>query len=46
MYERHFDFNERALFVYPVTDEDISKKYFDVSTFGYAIGAQIIRKNS
>ena len=41
MYERHFDFNERALFVYPVTDEDISKKYFDVSTFGYAIGAQI-----
>jgi len=40
MHERHFDFNERAQFVVPVTAANISQKYFDVSTFGYAVGAQ------
>jgi hypothetical protein len=40
MHERHFDFNERAQFVVPVTTASISQNYFDVSTFGYAVGAQ------
>jgi hypothetical protein len=40
MHERHFDFNERAQFVVPVTAANISQQYFDVSTFGYAVGAQ------
>lgn len=40
MHERHFDFNERAQFVVPVTAANISQNYFDVSTFGYAVGAQ------
>lgn len=40
MHERHFDFNERAQFVVPVTSANISQNYFDVSTFGYAVGAQ------
>jgi len=40
MYERHFDFNHRALFVYQVTETDVARKSFDVSTFGNAMGAQ------
>jgi hypothetical protein len=40
MHERHFDFNQRAQFVVPVTATSIANKYFDVSTFGYAVGAQ------
>lgn len=40
MHERHFDFNERAQFVVPVTAANLSQNYFDVSTFGYAVGAQ------
>lgn len=40
MHERHFDFNERAQFVVPVTATNITQNYFDVSTFGYAVGAQ------
>jgi hypothetical protein len=42
MNERHFDFNERAQFVVPVTTTITAQKYFDVSTFGYAVGAQAI----
>jgi hypothetical protein len=41
MYERHFDFNQRALFVYKITDTDVANKCFDVSQFGPALGAQI-----
>lgn len=40
MYERHFDFNQRALFLYQVTQQDINQKYFDTSTFGEAVGAK------
>lgn len=40
MHERHFDFNERAQFVVPVTSANVTQQYFDVSTFGYAVGAQ------
>ena len=40
MHERHFDFNERALFVVPVTAGNLTQKYFDVNNFGYAVGAQ------
>jgi hypothetical protein len=40
MHERHFDFNERAQFVVPVTAANVTQQYFDVSAFGYAIGAQ------
>lgn len=40
MQERHFDFNQRALFVYQIQSQDVTKKYFDVSTFGNALGAQ------
>ena len=32
MHERHFDFNERAQFVVPITPTIIANKYFDVST--------------
>jgi len=38
--ERHFDFNQRALFVYQIQSQDVTKRYFDVSTFGNALGAQ------
>jgi hypothetical protein len=41
MYERHFDFNQRALYAYEIKNEDIAKKYFDTTTFGPALGAQI-----
>lgn len=41
MYERHFDFNQRALFLVPVTSQDRSNKYFDISTIGNALGAQL-----
>ena len=40
MYERHFDFNQRALFLYQITQNDINNKYFDTTTFGSAVGAQ------
>jgi len=40
MEERHFDFNQRALFVYQVQQSDINRKYFDTTTFGPALGAQ------
>jgi hypothetical protein len=41
MEERHFDFNQRALFSYQMQPQDIARNYFDVSTFGPALGAQI-----
>lgn len=41
MEERHFDFNQRALFVYQIQQQDLTRQYFDVSTFGNALGAQI-----
>lgn len=40
MYERHFDFNQRAWFLYPVTETDKARGYFDTSTFGDAVGAK------
>lgn len=42
MFERHFNFNERAQFIVPVSQANVTNKYFDVSTFGYAIGAQTV----
>lgn len=41
MEERHFDFNQRALFTYQITPTDVARKYFDVTTFGNALGAQV-----
>jgi hypothetical protein len=41
MNERHFDFNQRALFVHQITGDDVARKYFDTSTFGPALGAQV-----
>lgn len=42
MWERHYDFNIRAQFVVPITQTAINQKYFDTSTFGYAVGAQLV----
>jgi hypothetical protein len=42
MYERHFDFNQRALFLYPIQQQDKNRQYFDTSTFGNALGAQLV----
>ena len=41
MYERHFDFNQRALFAYKITEADRLNRYFDTTQFGPALGAQI-----
>jgi hypothetical protein len=41
MQERHFDFNQRALYVYQVTPQDVARKYFDTTSFGPALGAQV-----
>jgi hypothetical protein len=41
MFERHFDFNQRALYVYPITPEDIATKSFNTTTFGNALGAKV-----
>lgn len=40
MFERHFDFNERAWFLYEVTDQDIARRYIDTSLMGNAVGAK------
>jgi hypothetical protein len=40
MYERHFDFNQRALYLYQITQDDVNKKYFDTTSFGDALGAK------
>ena len=42
MFERHFNFNERAQFVVPVTSDTLVNQYFDVTKFGYAMGAQLM----
>ena len=42
MYDRHFDFNQRAVYIHQISDTDISKKYFDTTTFGPALGAQVV----
>jgi hypothetical protein len=41
MWDRHFDFNNRALFVHQIDQTDIVNQSFDVSTFGNALGAQL-----
>lgn len=46
MYERHFDFNERAQFVVPISSNNIANKYLDVGSFGYAVGAQVATSSS
>jgi len=40
MEERHFDFNQRALFVYQIQQNDLNRKYFDLATIGNALGSQ------
>jgi len=40
MEERHFDFNQRALFTFPIQENDVNRRYFDLSTIGNALGAQ------
>lgn len=42
MYDRHFDFNQRAIYLKQITEQDIQQKYFDTTTFGSALGAQIV----
>jgi hypothetical protein len=46
MQERHFDFNQRAQFVVPVGVTASVNQYLDVSTFGYAVGAQAVTSAS
>lgn len=41
MNERHFDFNNRALFVKQLGSNEINLRYVDVTQFGNALGAQI-----
>lgn len=41
MQERHFDFNQRAIYVYQVSQNDLVNQYFDTNTFGNALGAQL-----
>ena len=40
MHERHFDFNQRALFAYKLTPLDIANRYINTTALGNAIGAQ------
>jgi hypothetical protein len=40
MHERHFDFNQRALFAYQLTPQDIANRYINTTVLGNAIGAQ------
>jgi hypothetical protein len=40
MFERHFDFNQRALYIYPVTQTDVQNKFIDTTQLGDALGAQ------
>jgi hypothetical protein len=40
MHERHFDFNQRALFAYRLTPLDIANRYINTTALGNAIGAQ------
>lgn len=41
MEERHFDFNQRTLFQYKITQQDVDRNYFDTNSFGPALGAQL-----
>lgn len=41
MYERHFDFNQRALYAYQINSTDVVRKYFNTTEFGPALGAQV-----
>jgi len=41
MNDRHFDFNNRALFVKQLDSNDINLRYVDVTQFGNALGAQL-----
>jgi hypothetical protein len=40
MYERHFDFNQRALYTYALTGQDVANKFIDTTQLGNALGAQ------
>jgi hypothetical protein len=40
MHERHFDFNQRALFAYKLTPLDIANRFINTTALGDAIGAQ------
>ena len=40
MFERHFDFNERAWFLYTVQELDVARGYVDTAGFGQAVGAK------
>jgi len=40
MFERHFDFNQRALYVYILTEQDVANKYINTTLLGNALGAQ------
>jgi hypothetical protein len=40
MFERHFDLNQRALYVYNLTNNDVVNKYIDTTQLGDALGAQ------
>lgn len=40
MFERHFDFNERAWFLYEVKELDIARGYVDTAGFEQAVGAK------
>jgi hypothetical protein len=42
MYERHFDFNQRSLFLIRITATNLGNKYFDLTTIGAALGAELI----
>lgn len=45
MYERHFDFNQRAIFLYQIQQQDMDRRYFDTAQFGQAVGAKIVTLN-
>jgi hypothetical protein len=40
MYERHFDFNQRAIYVYAITEQDVTNKFINTTQLGNALGAQ------
>jgi hypothetical protein len=40
MYERHFDFNQRALYAYSLTEADVANKFINTTSLGNAIGSQ------
>lgn len=46
MKERHFDFNQRTLFLKQISDNDIIKGYFNLGGTGGAVGAQLTTNSS